>query len=64
MKSILNKKNWNLGRFWDWFGGIWVASPISRNPFQDINFGSWNGFLEIGEAFTWLLGWLCCVGLR
>jgi hypothetical protein len=24
MKSILNKKNWNLGRFWDWFGGIWV----------------------------------------
>jgi hypothetical protein len=45
MNSILNKCNMNLGRFWDWFGRIQVQN------LKDMNFGSWNGFLEIGNDF-------------
>jgi hypothetical protein len=54
MKSILNILNLNLGRFWDWFGRIWVW--ISK----DMNFKSWKWISgKFGKAAR-PLGWLPC----
>jgi hypothetical protein len=54
MKNILNRYNMNLGKFWDWFGRIWVQN------LKDMNFESWNGLLEIGKGFSVYWAGLFC----